>query len=98
GSADGNFYALEEVTGMKRWSFPIGASDTIKMTPAPAIGADGTIYVGSTNGNVYALDGLTGAKKWVLAIGGSVSPPAIGGDGTVYVGSSGANVYALARG
>jgi len=31
---------------------------------SPAIGSDGTVYVGSTNAKVYALDGKTGAKKW----------------------------------
>jgi hypothetical protein len=65
---------------------------------SPAIGADGTAYVGSGEGKVYALDGATGAKRWEFTTGSWVhSSPAIGADGTVYVGSGGGDnkVYAL---
>jgi outer membrane protein assembly factor BamB len=63
---------------------------------SPAIGADGTIYVGSHDSNLYALDGSTGALKWVYATDGVVqTSPAIGADGTIYVGSDDYNLYAL---
>jgi hypothetical protein len=63
---------------------------------SPAIGADGTVYVGSGDNKVYALDGKTGAKRWVFTTGDVVySSPAIGADGTVYVGSYDNKVYAL---
>ena len=66
------------------------------MYSSPAIGADGTVYVGSDDDKVYALDGATGAKKWEFETGGGVySSPAIGADGTVYVGSDDNKVYAL---
>ncbi|HEY9172362.1 MAG TPA: PQQ-binding-like beta-propeller repeat protein [Verrucomicrobiae bacterium] len=62
----------------------------------PAIGADGTLYVGTTDYMVNALDGANGAKRWVFATGGYVvSSPAIGADGTVYIGSNDQKLYAL---
>jgi outer membrane protein assembly factor BamB len=63
---------------------------------SPAIGSDGTVYVGSYSGKVYALDGKTGVKKWEFVTGDNVySSPAIGSDGTVYIGSNDKEVYAL---
>jgi outer membrane protein assembly factor BamB len=63
---------------------------------SPAIGADGTVYIGSSDKKVYALDGKTGAKKWEFETGNSVwSSPAIGADGTVYVGSDDKKIHAL---
>ena len=55
----------------------------------PAIGSDGTVYVGSKDHKLYALSGKTGAKLWEFETGDYVSSsPAIGTDGTVYVGSN----------
>ena len=63
---------------------------------SPAIGADGTVYIGSYDNKVYALNGATGTKKWEFATGGDVeSSPAIGTDGTLYIGSNDNQVYAL---
>ena len=74
------------------WEFETGNA----VSSSPAIGADGTVYVGSTDRKVYALDGRTGAKRWDFKTGGWVtSSPAIGADGTVYVGSGDNKVYAL---
>jgi outer membrane protein assembly factor BamB len=79
--------------GNKYWEFQTGARGVFS---SPAIGSDGTVYVGSDDANVYALNGATGAKKWKFQTGGYVySSPAIGSDGTVYVGSDDNKVYAL---
>ena len=62
----------------------------------PAIGADGTVYLGSDDQSVYAIDGASGTKRWSFATGEKVrASPAIGSDGTVYVRSTDQNVYAL---
>ena len=62
---------------------------------SPAIGDDGTIYVGSHDHKVYALN-PDGSLKWSHTTGGEVrSSPAIGGDGTVYVGSYDQKIYAF---
>ncbi len=79
--------------GQLKWRFP---TTEMPMRSSPAIGTDGTVYIGSWDRNVYALDGRTGAKKWSFATGNVVdSSPAIGVDGTVYIGSWDGNVYAL---
>jgi outer membrane protein assembly factor BamB len=63
---------------------------------SPALGADGTIYIGSLDNKVYALDPADGSELWSFTTGDRVSSsPAVGADGTVYVGSLDSNVYAL---
>lgn len=63
---------------------------------SPAIGADGTVFVGSNDGNVYALAGGDGALVWRYRTGAAVvSSPAVAADGTVYVGSNDTFLYAL---
>ena len=55
---------------------------------SPAIGSDGTLYVGSTDNRLRAFD-PDGKLKWSYETGGPVrSSPAIGNDGTIYVGSN----------
>jgi outer membrane protein assembly factor BamB len=62
---------------------------------SPAIGSDGTIYVGSYDNNLYAIN-PNGSKKWAFkTANGLYSSPAIGSDGTIYVGSYDNNLYAI---
>ncbi len=83
-------YSGPEIPALK-WSYITG--DQVKSSPA--IGADGTIYVGSNDGNLYALY-HDGSLKWSYKTGGIIiSSPAIGADDTVYVGSQDSNVYAI---
>ncbi len=78
--------------GSKKWEFTTGAN--ISYT-SPAIGNDGTIYVGSQDNKVYALN-PDGSKKWEFVTGNKVdSSPSIGSDGTIYVGSWDKKLYAL---
>ena len=66
------------------------------MTSSPAIGSDGTVYVGSRGYKLYAINGKSGDKLWEFETGGIVySSPAIGSDGTVYVGSWDKKLYAI---
>ena len=53
------FLASGQEPGDVIWEFTTG-----RLLSTPAIGADGTIYVGSDDNKVYALDGKTGAKQW----------------------------------
>jgi outer membrane protein assembly factor BamB len=63
---------------------------------SPAIGSDGTVYVGSHDNKLYAINGKSGVKLWEFETGDSVySSPAIGSDGTVYVGSYDKKLYAI---
>ena len=62
---------------------------------SPAIGSDGTIYVGSGDNRLYAIN-PDGTLKWSYATGDSIySSPAIGSDGTIYVGSGDHSLYAI---
>lgn len=62
---------------------------------SPAIGADGTVYVGSQDGSLYAF-APAGTLKWSVRTGGSIeSSPTISADGTIYIGSSDRKLYAI---
>ncbi len=80
--------------GSLKWSY-----QTLKrVSSSPAIGSNGTIYVGL---NGYPYGGLTalnanGSFKWNFITGGYVSSsPAIDSDGTLYFGSTNKKLYAL---
>ena len=78
--------------GTPIWEFETGH----RVYSSPAIGSDGTVYVGSNDKKLYAINGKTGVKLWEFVTGGEVdSSPAIGSDGTVYVGSIDKKLYAI---
>jgi outer membrane protein assembly factor BamB len=62
---------------------------------SPAIGQDGTIYIGADDGNLYAI-APDGTERWRFHTGGEIhSSPDIGEDGKIYFGSSDGYLYAL---
>ncbi|MDP7011183.1 MAG: PQQ-binding-like beta-propeller repeat protein, partial [Verrucomicrobiota bacterium] len=78
--------------GTVLWEFATGSS----VNSSPAIGSDGTVYVGSRDKKLYAIHGKSGGKLWEFETGFWVeSIPAIGSDGTVYVGSFDNKLYAI---
>jgi outer membrane protein assembly factor BamB len=91
-----DFYAINP-DGTKKWEFTtIGP-----IMSSPAIGYDGTIYVGTigrsnqTEGFLYAIN-PDGTKKWEFTTSDIVwSSPAIGYDGTIYVGDLKGKLYAI---
>lgn len=109
GSGDGNLYAVCNTLdtdlntcpggpGTPKWAFPTGGP----VESSPAIGRDGTIYVGSDDGGLYAITdkGASYVEKWRFPAGGThalpeSSSPAIGADKTIYVGSDDYNLYAI---
>ncbi len=62
---DNNLYALNPVDGSLKWKYATGNS----IDSSPAIGADGTIYVGSYDNYLYALNPADGSLKWKYATG-----------------------------
>ncbi|MBI2263192.1 PQQ-binding-like beta-propeller repeat protein [Candidatus Berkelbacteria bacterium] len=81
--------------GSTKWKYFVGKG----IDCAPAIAADGTIYVGSQDKHLYAIN-ADGTLKWKFAATDWVeSSPAIGPDGTIYVGTSefgkDVNIYAI---
>ncbi|MDY7040919.1 MAG: PQQ-binding-like beta-propeller repeat protein, partial [Chloroflexota bacterium] len=80
--------------GTFRWSYVTGKH----FHSSPAIGADGTVYVGSDDGQLHALrdDGDDYTVKWTFQTGKYVSSsPVIAPDGTIYFGSLNGRLYAL---
>ena len=81
-------------TGTLKWKFAAQFSYNL-VDSSPAIGADGTIYIGTTDKNLYAVN-PGGTRKWFIGTGGAVdSSPAIGADGTIYAGNTDDNLYAV---
>jgi len=77
--------------GFQKWKFATRGY----VTSSPAIGSDGTIYVGSGDGNLYAIN-TDGSEKWAFDTGYAlVGSPAIGSDGTIYVSSGNSSFYAV---
>jgi len=73
------------------WSFQSGSFSE----SSPAIGSDGTVYIGSWGNRLYAIN-PDGTLKWSYQTGSWIrSSPAIGCDGTVYVGSDDGKLYAI---
>jgi outer membrane protein assembly factor BamB len=61
----------------------------------PAVGKDGTIYVGTWRGLLWALN-PDGSRKWRFRANNEIrSAPAVGSDGTVYFGCRDRKLYAV---
>lgn len=106
GSNDGKVYAFNP-DGTLKWSYdtdndlalccPCGNCFHSAVEASPAIGADGTIYIGNikgVNGMFYAFN-PDGSLKWNYHTGNILSSPAIGADGIVYIGDDNGKVYAF---
>ncbi len=77
--------------GKLKWSFTTGWY----VTSSPAIGYDGTIYIGSEDRKLYAINS-DGTEKWnYITANGVPSSPAIGYDGSIYFGSYDHKLYAI---
>jgi len=103
GASNGSLYALiDGGTGATpRWIAPLGGP----ITNAPALAADGTIYIrierGTTALNaesqLVAVDGATGAVRWRYSMGpeASYAAPSLAPDGTVYVSGGDNSLHAV---
>ncbi len=83
-------YDVIELEAGLAWTFTTGGG----IYSSPALGSDGTIYVGSSDNKLYALNS-DGTKKWEFLTGGDVLTPSLGADGTIYVGSDDKKLYAI---
>jgi len=77
------------------FTYPNSTLPSGSSTATPAIGSDGTLYVGSFDGTFFALT-PAGQIKWKFKAGREVhSSAAVGDDGTIYFGSRDGKLYAL---
>jgi outer membrane protein assembly factor BamB len=82
--ADGTLVWSVPTTNQTSWS-------------SPAIGPDGTVYVGSDDGNIYAVS-PAGVVQWTFQTGGRVmASPAVDSNGIIYAGSDDFYFYAINR-
>ncbi|AKB51198.1 cell surface protein [Methanosarcina barkeri str. Wiesmoor] len=82
-------YALNP-DGTLKWTYNAGA-----IFGSMALGADGTIYIGSSDKKVYAIN-PDGTLKWSYTTGGTIyGSPVISADGTLYIGSYDGKLYAF---
>jgi len=102
GCRDRSLYALYP-NGTLKWKFCAsspwwwGCCQNYKgfVLTSPAIGTDGTIYIGNNNHRLYAIN-PDGTLKWSYKTKGAIrSSPAVGPDGTIYVGSYDKKLYAI---
>jgi hypothetical protein len=86
---DGKLYALGS-DGSELWEFETDGfgSAAGSIIASPAIGADGTIYIGGLYGsNLYALNPADGSTRWSCNFesnGWPYASPVIATDGTIY--------------
>jgi outer membrane protein assembly factor BamB len=79
-------------SGTLKWRYRTGGGADAS---SPAVGADGTVYIGSSDGRLYAVN-PDGGLRWSYATGGDLyAAPAVAADGTVYIGSSDGRLYAV---
>ena len=82
---------LGPASPIQKWVFDAGYN----IYSSPALGADGTIYLGAENNLLYAVT-PDGSLKWAFPTQAPIdSSPAIGADGTIYIGSEDSNLYAV---
>jgi outer membrane protein assembly factor BamB len=87
---NGRIYALYP-NGTEKWHYDTG----YWIVSDPAIGDDGTVYIGSGDSYLYAL-WPDGTLRWRFKTGDYIKgPPSIADDGTIYVGSWDNYLYAL---
>ena len=87
---------VRAVTPRGKLKWQKGAGNFV--TSSPAIGRDGTVYIGSFDGALHALDPRTGAVRWRFETDDHVyASPALG-PRLVYIASTDGSVYALDRG
>ena len=101
GSNDGYVYARDSITGSLKWQTRVSNSSNYNLISpnslytTPAIGLDGTIYIGSNEGYLFALDPSAGNINWSYNAGYPLqSSPMIDTSGCIYFGA-GTKVFAL---
>ncbi len=99
GCTDGFVYCLDSLGNLK-WTYPDTATATgDAFNSSPAIGPDGSIYIGDEDGKVHGIN-ANGTAKWApfTVVGGPSfnSSPAISADGNlIYIGCENETLYAI---
>jgi len=90
-AGEGFLYAFNP-NGTQKWRFDFPWTNPVSK---PAIGPDGTIYIGNDDNFLYAVN-PDGTQKWAFQAAGDVrGEPLVGNDGAIYFGSQDAHLYAV---
>lgn len=79
----GEVYALDLLTGAKKWSFQTGG----KVYSTPAVSGK-HVVIGSADGFIYGLDALTGREQWKYKTSKAVLGSPIIQGGVAFIGGS----------
>ena len=96
GSVDFFAFSLDPAGNLRWQTFTPGY-----VTSSPALGSDGTVYVGSFDRAMHALDPATGAERWSFPTADHIYSSAAlaadrsGATSAIYIGSADGSVYAL---
>ncbi|MGM9735254.1 MAG: PQQ-binding-like beta-propeller repeat protein [Candidatus Cryptobacteroides sp.] len=93
-NGQGDVFAIDTWTGQIKWTYPIAKAT---YGGGPAVGPDGSIYVGAQNSTFYAIK-EDGQLKWEFAACGNVEAfPAVTSDNNLYIVANGpvATLYSL---
>jgi outer membrane protein assembly factor BamB len=81
GAGDGKLYAVEALTGKRRWGIDLGAA----VTSAPRVVEHlGLLYVGAADGALHAVELDSGERRWRYRTKGIPYQPAVYADGVVF--------------
>ncbi|WP_456478634.1 outer membrane protein assembly factor BamB family protein [Geoglobus ahangari] len=97
GSRNGSYatlYAIYAANGSLKWSYT-DVNDDCTIETTPAVGEDGTVYIGFPCSDMFRAFYPNGTLKWEKNLGSGVySSPVIDASGYIYVGA-GDNIYSL---
>ena len=83
---------MKGANGAPVWKFSTGNP----VFSSPAVGDDGTVYIGSWDKTFYALNGRSGEVHWTFKTRAAIeSSPVIGNNGIVPFGSNDGKLYSL---
>lgn len=86
-----SIYAVDVEAKVKKWEY-VNAGDVVA---TPAVGADGTQFVGSTDSKIYAVDCRSGAKKWEVPTGRPLRGSPVLSGTVLHVNSDDGVLYAI---
>ena len=87
-SAGNSVYSLSS-KGIEKWSYDLGSE-----ADEPALGKDGTVYVGSISGRLVALD-KNGKLKWDQKVPGNIRSPSLDKSSNLYCSAAPLVMYAF---
>ena len=89
--ASGDTVYTLDAQGQVRWQYRLGG----RIHTSPAVGADGTLYIGASTGTFLALD-TNGNVRWQTMLGAGLrTAPALNADGVIHIGTGDGRLVAL---